>query len=144
MLSEEQKRAVAKPITLICACLGETAYYVPRLEAIREIVATPEKFGINLPEIENAPYFVRVTKSRDIDMKTAAELAEMDPDEFRLLNPGFNLPVIVASHNSVMLLPMENLEVFMDNLASWVTPANPFRAGCFITLKKVKRLPMSP
>ena len=77
-------------------------------------------------------------------MKTAAELAEMDPDEFRLLNPSFNLPVIVASHNSVMLLPMENLEVFMDNRQVGSTPANPFQAGCFITLKRAKRLPMSP
>ena len=113
----------------------ETANYVPRLEAIRQIVADPEKYGINLPPIENEPYFVRVTKSRDIDMKTAAELAEMDPDEFRLLNPGFNLPVIVASHNSVMLLPMENLEVFMDNLASWVNTGKPLSSWVLYHVK---------
>lgn len=103
----------------------ETAYYVPRLEAIKRIVADPERYGITLPEIENAPYFVRVTKSRDIDMKTAAELAEMDLDEFRQLNPGFNLPVIVASHNSHILLPAENAEIFLDNLASWVNTGKP-------------------
>ena len=118
----------------------ETAYYVPRLEAIRQIVADPEKYGINLPEIENAPYFVRVTKSRDIDMKTAAELAEMDPNEFRMLNPGFNLPVIVASHNSVMLLPMENLEVFMDNLASWVNTGKPLSSWVLYHLKEGETL----
>lgn len=103
----------------------ETAYYVPRLEAIKRIVSDPEKYGIKLPEIENSPYFVRITKSRDIDMKTAAELAEMDIDEFRQLNPGFNLPVIVASHKSVILLPAENAEIFLDNLASWVTTGKP-------------------
>lgn len=113
----------------------ETANYVPRLEAIRQIVAEPEKYGINLPNIENEPYFVRVTKSRDIDMKTAAELAEMDLDEFRLLNPGFNLPVIVASHDSVILLPMENLEVFMDNLASWVNTGKPLSSWVLYHLK---------
>ncbi len=113
----------------------ETAYYVPRLEAIRQIVSNPEKYGIKLPEIENEPYFVRITKSRDIDMKTAAELAEMDPDEFRLLNPGFNLPVIVASHNSVILLPVENLEVFMDNLASWVNTGKPLSSWVLYHLK---------
>lgn len=113
----------------------ETSYYVPRLEAIRQIVSNPEKYGIKLPEIENEPYFVRITKSRDIDMKTAAELAEMDPDEFRLLNPGFNLPVIVASHNSVILLPVENLEVFMDNLASWVNTGKPLSSWVLYHLK---------
>ena len=118
----------------------ETAYYVPRLEAIRQIVADPEKYGIKLPEIENEPYFVRVTKSRDIDMNTAAELAEMDPDEFRLLNPGFNLPVIVASHNSVILLPVENLEVFMDNLASWVNTGKPLSSWVLYHLKEGETL----
>lgn len=118
----------------------ETAYYVPRLEAIREIVADPDKYGIKLPEIENEPYFVRVTKSRDIDMKTAAELAEMDPDEFRLLNPGYNLPVIVASHNSVILLPVENLEVFMDNLASWVNTGKPLSSWVLYHLKEGETL----
>lgn len=118
----------------------ETSYYVPRLEAIRQIVADPEKYGIKLPEIENEPYFVRITKSRDIDMKTAAELAEMDPDEFRQLNPGFNLPVIVASHNSVILLPMENLEVFMDNLASWVNTGKPLSSWVLYHLKKGETL----
>ena len=118
----------------------DTAYYVTRLESIRQNVADPEKYGINLPEIENAPYFVRVTKSRDIDMKTAAELAEMDPNEFRMLNPGFNLPVIVASHNSVMLLPMENLEVFMDNLASWVNTGKPLSSWVLYHLKEGETL----
>ena len=142
-VSRDIRRAIARGRKADYAHLRmprETAYYVPRLEAIREIVATPEKFGINLPEIENAPYFVRVTKSRDIDMKTAAELAEMDPDEFRVLNPGFNLPVIVASHNSVMLLPMENLEVFMDNLASWVNTGKPLSSWVLYHLKEGETL----
>lgn len=103
----------------------ETAYYVPRLEAIKRIVGDPDRYGVKLPDIENAPYFVRITKSRDIDMRTAAELAEMELDEFRQLNPGFNLPVIVASHKSHILLPTENAEIFLDNLASWVNTGKP-------------------
>ncbi len=103
----------------------ETAWYVPKLMAVKEIVAHPEKYGVALPEIENAPYFVRITKSRDIDVQTAALLAEMDLDEFKQLNPGFNLPVIVASHNSVILLPIDRVGLFMNNLASWVNTGKP-------------------
>lgn len=103
----------------------ETAWYVPKLMAVREIVAHPETYGVTLPEIENAPYFVRITKSRDIDVQTAARLAEMDLDEFKLLNPGFNLPVIVASHNSVILLPIDRVGPFMNNLANWVNTGKP-------------------
>lgn len=103
----------------------ETANYVPKLEAIKRIVLNPEKYGITLPEIDNEPYFVQVTKQRDISVETAADLAEMDPNEFRQLNPGFNLPVIVANHNSSFLLPLENLDAFLDNLASWVDTGKP-------------------
>lgn len=103
----------------------ETAWYVPKLMAVKEIVEHPEKYGVTLPEIENAPYFVKVTKSRDIDVQTAALLAEMDPDEFKQLNPGFNLPVIVASHNSSFLLPIDRVGLFMNNLARWVETGKP-------------------
>lgn len=118
----------------------ETANYVPRLEAIKRIVAAPEKYGITLPAIENEPYFVRITKSRDIDMKTAAALAELDEDEFRLLNPGFNLPVIVASHNSGILLPRENVEIFLDNLASWMATGKPLSSWLLYHVKEKETL----
>lgn len=98
----------------------ETANYVPKLQAVKTIISDPEKYGINLPEIENSPFFVRISKGRDIDTKTAAYLAGMDESDFRELNPGFNLPVIVASHNDSFLLPVDNIETFMDNLANWV------------------------
>lgn len=103
----------------------ETAWYVPKLMAVREIIEHPEQYGVTLPDIENSPYFVRITKSRDIDLDTAARLAEMEPEDFKLLNPGFNLPVIVASHNSYILLPIDRVAVFMDNLASWVDTGKP-------------------
>ena len=103
----------------------ETANYVPKLEAIKQVVLNPQRFGVTLPEIDNEPYFVRLTKQRDISVDTAADLAEMDLGEFRQLNPGFNLPVIVANHNSSFLLPTENLDVFLDNLASWVDTGKP-------------------
>lgn len=103
----------------------ETANYVPKLEAIKRIVSDPGKYGIELPDVGNEPYFVRVTKPRDIDLKTAAELAGMSETDFRALNPSFKLPVIVASHNNVMLLPADRLDFFVDNLASWMDSGQP-------------------
>ena len=103
----------------------ETANYVPKLEAIKRIVSDPGKYGIELPDVGNEPFFVRVTKPRDIDLKTAAELAGMSETDFRALNPSFKLPVIVASHNNVMLLPADRLDFFVDNLASWMDSGQP-------------------
>ena len=103
----------------------ETANYVPKLEAIKHIVKDPGRYGIELPDVGNEPFFVRITKPRDIDLKTAAELAGMSEAEFRQLNPSFKLPVIVASHNNVMLLPADRLDFFVDNLASWMDSGQP-------------------
>ena len=103
----------------------ETANYVPKLEAIKRIVSEPAKYGVTLPDVGNEPFFVTVTKPRDIDTKTAAELAGMPLEEFRQLNPSFKLPVIVAAHNNVMLLPADRVDGFIDNLASWMDSGQP-------------------
>ncbi|MDR3911214.1 MAG: transglycosylase SLT domain-containing protein, partial [Sutterella sp.] len=46
---------------------NETANYVPKLEAIKRIVTDPSKYGVKLPDVGNEPFFVTVTKPRDID-----------------------------------------------------------------------------
>lgn len=99
---------------------NETANYVPKLEAIKRIVSEPQKYGVELPDVGNEPYFVTITKPRDIDTGIAAELADMEVDEFRALNPSFKLPVIVAAHDTMMHLPADKVDLFIDNLASWM------------------------
>lgn len=103
----------------------ETANYVPKLEAVKRIISNPSKYGITLPDVGNEPFFVTITKPRDIDIETAAELAGMPLEEFRRLNPSYKLPVIVASHNNVMLLPADKVDFFVDNLASWMDSGQP-------------------
>lgn len=103
----------------------ETANYVPKLEAVKRIISEPARYGITLPDVGNEPFFVTITKPRDIDVETAAELAGMPLAEFRRLNPSYKLPVIVASHNNVMLLPADKLDFFVDNLASWMDSGQP-------------------
>lgn len=104
---------------------NETQHYVPKLQAIKNIIATPDLYGITLPVIENQPYFVQVDKERDIDVKTAARLAEMKLEDFVALNPSFNRPVIVASHNTPLLLPANKVEIFAANLAAWRATGQP-------------------
>lgn len=96
---------------------AETANYVPRLEAVKRIILSPSKYGVTLPDIGSEPYFVQVFRDRDIDISTAAKLAGMSLADFRMLNPGFNRPVIVGAHENAMLIPADNLDLFMENLA---------------------------
>ncbi|MDP1633704.1 MAG: transglycosylase SLT domain-containing protein, partial [Gallionellaceae bacterium] len=73
----------------------ETQNYVPKLMAIKNIVADPARFGLILSDIADEPYFEAVATSRHIDVKVAAELADIPMDEFLALNPGHNRPVIL-------------------------------------------------
>jgi membrane-bound lytic murein transglycosylase D len=98
---------------------AETRMYVPKLQAVKNIVAHPEAFSTELPLIENHPYFQAVTITRDIDVELVAKLADVDVDDFKALNPGFRKPVIFAAGTPDILLPWDNAKVFRRNLQAF-------------------------
>jgi membrane-bound lytic murein transglycosylase D len=89
---------------------NETQYYVPKLQAVKNIVARPESFGIGLPALANHPYFLSVAIQRDMDVEVAARLARMTTDDFKALNPQMNKPVILAAGTPQVLLPYDNAD----------------------------------
>jgi membrane-bound lytic murein transglycosylase D len=105
----------------------ETRMYIPKLQAVKNIVADPARFRSKLPHFENHPYFQSVTLQRDMDVVVAAKLAEVSIEDFKALNPSINRPVILAAGTPQILLPWENAEIFQRNyesfgggrLASW-------------------------
>lgn len=106
----------------------ETRNYVPKLQAFKNIIAQPEKYGITLPPISNSPYFATVKKTQDIDVTLAAQLAEISVDEFVQLNPAHNRPTIKVDEEAAILLPADKADIFMANLqaykgrlSSWTT-----------------------
>ena len=117
----QKNRALGKPTDYESLCElmpAETRNYVPKLQAVKNIIANPAQYGVSLPTIDNTPYFVAVDKTSDIDLAVAAQLAEMSVDEFKALNPQFKKPVITGESTKI-LLPKENAEKFNLNLAQW-------------------------
>ncbi|WP_091912403.1 transglycosylase SLT domain-containing protein [Chitinasiproducens palmae] len=107
---------------------AETRNYVPKLQAVKNLIVDPRRYGLNLPSIPNHPYFVTVTTSRDIDVKVAAKLADLSLDDFKALNPSFTKPVILGATSPQILLPFDNAARFERNLkhfngplSSWTT-----------------------
>lgn len=94
----------------------ETRHYVPKLIAVRNIVLDPQRFGIDLGEVANEPYFMQVKLSQPMEARQAARLADMDLDEFLSLNPGFQRRVIHTDTRGVLLLPTGRVETFQFNL----------------------------
>lgn len=118
----------------------ETQYYVPKLQAIKNIVRDPAKHGLELPAIRNEPYFVALPRMRDMDVITAARLAEMPVDEFRALNPAFKRPVIVAAAQPNVLLPADRVETFKGNLAAFEATGQPLASWTTYTLRENETL----
>ncbi|HEX2390989.1 MAG TPA: transglycosylase SLT domain-containing protein, partial [Casimicrobiaceae bacterium] len=94
----------------------ETRNYVPKLQAVKNIVADPAKYGLVMADVPNAPYFTVVRTTVRMDVKRAAELAELGQEEFLALNPQHNRPVISGADDYAILLPIDKAEVFAAKL----------------------------
>ncbi len=101
----------------------ETKNYVPKLQAVKNIVANPEQYGLNIKPIDNKPYFTQVTAPGKIDVKLAAKLAGVSVEEFTQLNPAHNRPVMAnATGTQNILLPTGTEDEFAENLANYNKP----------------------
>ena len=96
----------------------ETRQYVPKLQAVKNIVMHPDAYALTLPAVGNHPYFLSVPIERDIDVDTAAKLANVPLDEFRMLNPQLDKPVILAAGTPQVLLPYDNADDFVRAIKS--------------------------
>lgn len=101
---------------------AETRNYVPKLQALKNIIAQPQLFGIDLDSIPNRPYFTTVRKPVDMDFALAARLADVPMDEFRALNPAHNRPVMKATGEAALVLPADKVDTFFANLESHDKP----------------------
>lgn len=101
---------------------AETRNYLPKLIAVKNIIADPARFGIKLAHVPNEPYFAVVTVKRHIDVKLAARFANMPVEEFRFLNPAHNKPVIKSDGGETIVLPRDRVAMFTANIENHDKP----------------------
>ena len=94
----------------------ETINYVPKLQAIKNIILAAHSGSLALPHVADYAYFTPVQVSTLIDIKLAANFAEIDIEEFEMLNPSHNRPVFTTNGGSLMLIPSDRTEIFKENL----------------------------
>ena len=124
-MSGNARRKVASTYDTL-AMPRETQVFVPKLFALRDIVARPEAYKITLPEILDAPFFEIVPVAQTIDIKVAVELADMTMHDFINLNPAYNKSVIVGSATQAILLPIDQAKKFRANLNLRKEPLSEF------------------
>jgi len=96
---------------------AETKNYVPRLQAIKNILRDPQLVAqLGLPVLPNRPYFESVAVyGKHIDLDTVAKLANISVDEVKALNPEHARPVMKVE---TINLPKERVSQFKSNLNS--------------------------
>lgn len=94
----------------------ETRTYVPRLLALATIIANPEQYPVDFPSIRNAPYLAQIDVGGQIDLQHAAYLAGLHLKTMKALNPGFNRTATDPEGPYKLVLPIENVEQFTENL----------------------------
>lgn len=119
---------------------AETRYYVPKLQALKNIVAQPELFGFNLSAIPNEPYFETVLKPGRMDVAVAARLAEISIEDFILLNPAYHRPVMNSHQAGPLVLPVGKVDTFHANLERHTAQDMPLSNWQTHTLKRGETL----
>lgn len=96
----------------------QTRRYVPQLLALAKVVEEPEAFGTRLTSIPNQPLFDSVDIQAQLDLTLAARMAELSIDELLQLNPAFNRWATAPQGPHRLILPLENIEMFKQNLVA--------------------------
>ncbi len=97
---------------------AETRNYVPKLQAVKNLVANPERYGLTVLDIPNQAYFVAVSTERQMDAEAAARLAGISLAEFVSLNPAYNRQVVIPGGDRALLVPVDKADQFEANLES--------------------------
>jgi membrane-bound lytic murein transglycosylase D len=113
----------------------ETRHYVPKLLALKRIVADASALGVNLPPVPDAPYFVTIEHPVPMDLKLAARFADMSVEDFVALNPSHNRPVIATNRNAEIRLPVDRVALFLEAAQRHATQRRPFVSWKPHTLK---------
>ncbi len=91
---------------------AETRAYVPKLLALKRLMAEPERYGLEFAVIPNEPYFAVIGTDSQIDLKVAAQLAGTSYDELIALNAGYNRWATDPDGPHRLLVPIDNADAF--------------------------------
>jgi membrane-bound lytic murein transglycosylase D len=88
------------------------------LLAIAKIFANADEYKIHLQHIPNKPYFEVVDIKSPLDLHKAAQLANTPLHKFLKLNPGFNRASTAPQGPHRLLVPVDQVQAFKENLAT--------------------------
>jgi len=85
----------------------ETADYVPKLLAVRNIIAQPHQFGITLDPLPNRPALAVVDAKSQTDLSVAAETAGAPAERLHYLNQGYRRGTTPPNGPHTLVVPVQ-------------------------------------
>lgn len=114
-----KNRAQGKPVDFWHLDLpSQTRVYVPKLLALRDIVADPDQFSIELPDVNADAQITLVETPGQIDLGLAAKLAGIPVEDVYRLNPGFNRWATDPNGPHRLLIPADVAENFATHISN--------------------------
>ena len=95
----------------------ETRAYVPKMFALRELFANPDKYSLDLVPVNNEVSYEIVELDGQIDLALAADLAGISVNQLYQLNPAFNRWATAPGGPHRLLLPRGKAEQFRVEVA---------------------------
>jgi membrane-bound lytic murein transglycosylase D len=96
---------------------SETRGHIPRLLAAARLIADADQYGLTLYEVPDEPYLELVDLDFQIDLNTAAQLADIDRELLKTLNAGYLQWATHPDHPQSIVLPRVHAEQFRAALA---------------------------
>jgi len=120
MRARAQNRRKGKPdsYTDLKQLKAETRHYVPKLMAMASIVADPAKYGVQLADIPNEPYFARVETGSQVDLGIVAKLVDLSVDDLQDINPGYRRWATDPNGPHHLLVPADKKEALLEGLSN--------------------------
>ena len=114
---------------------AETRAYVPKLLAMKRLMAEPERYGLDFAAIPNEPYFAVIDTESQLQLTVAAQLAGTSYDELVALNPGFCRWATDPDGPHRMLVPIDNADAFEAALKT-LAPEDRMRYETHVVAKR--------
>jgi len=96
---------------------AETRAYVPKLLAMKRLVANPGYYGLAFSPIPNKPYFAQVDTKGQISMKVAARISGVTTEDLYDLNPAFHRFATDPSGPYTLLVPADTADAFASSIS---------------------------
>lgn len=93
-----------------------TMDYEVKIVALSNIIANPSKFGVNLDDMPNEPYFAIIHPQRPISLNDMVDSSRAKIIDFHKLNGEYKTKSYTLTQNNRVLLPIVNQTIYYASL----------------------------